>query len=174
MNDAEELRNKGEVRLANVPNALVEVAFHDNPDDATKLKDPAFRTAAMKGVEKGWRLFRAGKPCAPFELTHVDSGFSGPANTDILANARFTGNPTLPITMKIENIVCPTYPLNYYCAPVYYPKLTNVTDTSLTFTVSCAHSAGVPRVSYVDRATLLDADGIATSAIDFSWSCGGT
>ncbi|MGO4778447.1 N-acetylmuramoyl-L-alanine amidase, partial [Lysobacter sp. 2RAB21] len=52
---------EGETRLAAMPSVIVEVAFHSNPTDAAALKDPAFRTAAMKGVEKGYRIHTQGK-----------------------------------------------------------------------------------------------------------------
>lgn len=54
-----------------MPSALVEIAFHTNPDDALALQDPRFRTASMKGVEKGYRMWREGKPCDPPSIASV-------------------------------------------------------------------------------------------------------
>jgi hypothetical protein len=51
--------NLGENREAKMPSVIVESGFHTNASDAVALQDPVFRTAAMKGVEKGlstaWR-----------------------------------------------------------------------------------------------------------------------
>jgi hypothetical protein len=35
------------------------------------LKDPVFVDAAMKGVEKGFRLHAEGKACKPFNITSI-------------------------------------------------------------------------------------------------------
>lgn len=44
---------KAEVRLANMPTALVEIGYHDNPSEATKLLNPRFQCLAAEGIYKG-------------------------------------------------------------------------------------------------------------------------
>jgi N-acetylmuramoyl-L-alanine amidase len=62
-----------ENRFAQMPSVVVEVAFHTNATDAAALQDPLFRTAAMKGVEKGYRLFRDGKDCKPLKGDAIEA-----------------------------------------------------------------------------------------------------
>ncbi|RLC77033.1 MAG: hypothetical protein DRI81_09265 [Chloroflexi bacterium] len=56
----EKTRNLGELRMlwdenesARIPGALTEIAFHDNPDDADALKEPAFQMLAARAVYQG-------------------------------------------------------------------------------------------------------------------------
>ncbi|MEA3341638.1 MAG: N-acetylmuramoyl-L-alanine amidase, partial [Chloroflexota bacterium] len=56
----EKTRNLGELRLlwdenesTRIPGALTEIAFHDNPDDADALKEPAFQLLAARAVYQG-------------------------------------------------------------------------------------------------------------------------
>src|SRR3546814_10202652 len=74
--------NYGENNRARMPSVVLEVGFHTNSSDAAALKDPAFREAAMKGVEKGLRLKAEGKTCEPFKIASIPN-VSGPHNTDI-------------------------------------------------------------------------------------------
>ncbi|WP_262228470.1 N-acetylmuramoyl-L-alanine amidase family protein [Stenotrophomonas maltophilia] len=58
----------GENRIGRMPSVIVETAYHSNPDDVAALQDPVFRSASMKGVEKGYRLWATGKTCEPLAL----------------------------------------------------------------------------------------------------------
>ncbi|HHN94288.1 MAG TPA: hypothetical protein ENK17_05925, partial [Anaerolineae bacterium] len=56
----EKLKNLGELRLlwdddptVRMPGALVEIAFHDNPDDAAALKEPAFEMLVARAIYQG-------------------------------------------------------------------------------------------------------------------------
>ena len=56
----EKTRNLGELRglwdddpATRMPGALIEIAFHDNPDDAAALKEPAFQLLAARAVYQG-------------------------------------------------------------------------------------------------------------------------
>jgi len=53
-------KNLGELRLlwdddpsVRMPGALVEIAFHDNPDDAAALKEPTFQMLAARAIYQG-------------------------------------------------------------------------------------------------------------------------
>jgi len=56
----EKVKNLGELRLlwdedesVRMPGALTEIAFHDNPDDADALKEPAFQLLAARALYQG-------------------------------------------------------------------------------------------------------------------------
>lgn len=96
----------GENGFAQMPSVVVEVAFHTNPTDAAALLDPAFRTASMKGVEKGYRLFREGEGCVPLKVEPIQSIELSAGNSrrvDIV----FEGHPRYPIDLVTTNVGCP-------------------------------------------------------------------
>ena len=85
---------------------IVEMGFHTSPEDAAALQDPAFRTASMKGVEKGYRLFREGKGCVPLEAEPIDGihlSEGGSQQVDVV----FEGFPQYPIELVTTNVGCP-------------------------------------------------------------------
>src|SRR3546814_2149544 len=88
-----------------MPSVVLEVGFHTNSSDAAALKDPAFREAAMKGVEKGLRLKAEGKTCEPFKIASIPN-VSGPHNTDIPAEIHYKGYPQFPVEQTTENVGC--------------------------------------------------------------------
>ncbi|WP_313148291.1 N-acetylmuramoyl-L-alanine amidase [Stenotrophomonas sp.] len=98
--------NKGENREAKMPSIIVETAFHTNPDDARALQDPVFRTASMKGVEKGYRLFSEGKDCVPLKAEPID-GIHLSAGGSQQVDVAFEGNPQYPIELVTTNVGCP-------------------------------------------------------------------
>lgn len=89
-----------------IKKVVVETGFHTNVDDAAALQDPAFITAAMKGVEKGYRLDRDGVTCAPFKITSIPNVTftygSGLQKTPIVIQ----GSPRYPIVYKSEITSC--------------------------------------------------------------------
>ncbi len=98
--------NKGENREAKMPSIIVETAFHTNPDDARALQDPIFRTASMKGVEKGYRLWAQGKTCEPLSgqsIVDVDI----PSGESREVDVAFAGHPQFPISLVTSNTLCP-------------------------------------------------------------------
>ncbi|WP_323152305.1 N-acetylmuramoyl-L-alanine amidase [Stenotrophomonas maltophilia] len=100
------LEDKGENRLAEMPSAIVEMAFHTNPTDAAALLDPAFRTASMKGVEKGYRLFREGEGCVPLKVEPIQS-IELSAGNSRRVDVVFEGHPRYPIDLVTTNVGCP-------------------------------------------------------------------
>ncbi|MNV64934.1 hypothetical protein D3C71_1576000 [compost metagenome] len=89
-----------------MPSAIVEVAFHTNPTDAAALLDPAFRTASMKGVEKGYRLFREGKGCVPLKVEPIDAILLSAGRAETV-DVAFEGHPRYPIELVTTNVGCP-------------------------------------------------------------------
>ncbi|AWH46508.1 N-acetylmuramoyl-L-alanine amidase [Stenotrophomonas sp. ZAC14A_NAIMI4_1] len=96
----------GENSFATMPSVVVEVAFHTNAADAVALQDPVFRTASMKGVEKGYRLFREGKGCVPLKAEPID-GIHLPAGGAQQVDVVFEGYPQYPIELVTTNVGCP-------------------------------------------------------------------
>lgn len=98
--------DKGENRLAQMPSVIVEAAFHTNPDDALALQDPNFRVAAMKGVEKGYRLWREGKGCDPLKVDPIAT-ISVAAGQSRVVDLAFAGFPQYPVVIETKNVGCP-------------------------------------------------------------------
>ena len=98
--------NKGENRLATMPSVIVEAAFHTNPDDARALQDPVFREASMKGVEKGYRLWREGKGCNPLKVDPI-STIRLAAGQSQAVDLTFDGFPQYPVVIETKNVGCP-------------------------------------------------------------------
>lgn len=96
----------GENSFATMPSVVVEVAFHTNAADAVALQDPVFRTASMKGVEKGYRLFREGRGCVALKAEPID-GIQLPAGGSQQVDVVFEGYPQYPIELVTTNVGCP-------------------------------------------------------------------
>lgn len=154
--------NKAENRLARMPSVIVEMAYHSNPDDAAALQDPAFRSASMKGVEKGYRLFRLGKTCEPFVLQPIPD-VSLATGTSQEITLPFAGHPQFPVTMEFTTANCSS-------PGACRPSMTAFNDPSLPITarMRCRGSlTGEARWSVVLR----DVDGVATAPVEFRQTC---
>lgn len=158
--------NHGENRLAQMPSVIVETAFHTNPQDAAALLDPAFRLAAMKGVEKGYRLFRDNKPCAPLAITAVPNA-QGPHKTDIPITVYFSGNPQFPINVKTTTIACPA---GWTCIN-YSTNFSQETSSPVTFNVRCDAPSNIPTATFGVRTVITDADGVVSNSFDHQYTC---
>ena len=84
----------GENRIGKMPSVIVETAYHSNPDDVAALQDPVFRSASMKGVEKGYRLWATGKTCEPLAL-HPIPDTDVPVQSARDVEVRYAGNPSI-------------------------------------------------------------------------------
>lgn len=155
----------GENRIATMPAVLVEIAYHSNPEDSAALQDPVFRGASMKGVEKGYRLFREGKDCTPLALRKIDRvtvPASGAAETDV----HFDGNPQFPVTLSFTPVYC-TQP------GACRAEVKTVTDASaspIKARMTCEGSGyGMVNWSTVMR----DADGVTSGPVEHWMTCQG-
>lgn len=156
----------GENRLANMPSILIETAFHTNAADALALQDPVFRTAAMKGVEKGYRLHSQNKPCLPLRITSIPAA-SGPQNTSIPISVHFEGNPQFPVRLDTVTIACPSgWSCVNYSTPVTAPS-----PSPIVFNVRCNTSGSIPSAVFGVRTTMVDADGVKSAPFDHSYTC---
>ncbi len=154
--------DKGENREAHMPSIIVETAFHTNPDDAKALQDPVFRSASMKGVEKGYRLWASGKTCEPLALHPVpDTDVPIQAARDI--ELGYAGNPQYPVSVELSLASCSE---EGACTP----SATTFDDPAKPLTINLACNGPDPGVARWS-AVLRDADGVATAPVEFSQAC---
>lgn len=154
--------NKGENREAKMPSIIVETAFHTNPDDAKALQDPVFRTASMKGVEKGYRLWAQGKACEPLML-HPIPDVEVPLQAVHELTVGFAGNPQYPLELEVVVADCDR---PGYCTP--WKGRFEDPDAPVKFGVSCSSTEpGSVRWNVLMR----DADDVVAAPVAFTQSC---
>ena len=148
-----------------MPAVLVEIAYHSNPEDSAALQDPVFREASMKGVEKGYRLFREGKDCTPLALRKIDRvtvPASGAAETDV----HFDGNPQFPVTLSFTPVYC-TEP---GACRAEVKTVTEASASPIKARMTCEGSGyGMVNWSTVMR----DADGVTSGPVEHWMTCQG-
>lgn len=155
----------GENRLAEMPAMILEVAFHTNPGDAAALQDPVFVDAAMKGVEKGFRLHAEGKVCKPFKITSIpDVTIQRPGSTTVPVN--FEGFPFFPVVLTLEIIECPPGNTCSFSPKTY----TEEQESPIVFTYGCGGTSSTVDVARW-RAQLTDADNVKTNTVEFQATC---
>lgn len=96
---------QGENRLARMPSVIVEVGFHTSPNDAVFLQDRYFRALAMRGVAKGYRLYRDKLPCGQFAVNPVEQ-VTARVGVDVRIPFSFKGNPVYPIRVWSKDEKC--------------------------------------------------------------------
>ncbi|MET3151737.1 UNVERIFIED_ORG: hypothetical protein ABIC77_002990 [Stenotrophomonas geniculata] len=152
----------GENRIGKMPSVIVETAYHSNPEDVAALQDPVFRSAAMKGVEKGYRLWATGKSCEPLTLAPI-ADVEIPTQSAREIELGYQGNPQYPVTIEFTSASCSKPGA---CTPTrtLFEDPTKPIRAELTCKGS---NPGVARWSVVLR----DADGVATPPVVFQHSC---
>ncbi|MCR8713358.1 N-acetylmuramoyl-L-alanine amidase family protein [Stenotrophomonas indicatrix] len=152
----------GENRIGTMPSVIVETAYHSNPEDVAALQDPVFRSAAMKGVEKGYRLWATGKSCEPLTLAPI-ADVEIPTQSAREIELGYQGNPQYPVTIEFTSASCSKPGA---CTPTrtLFEDPTKPIKAELTCKGS---NPGVARWSVVLR----DADGVATPPVVFQHSC---
>lgn len=161
--------NKAEVREAKMPTALVEVAFHSNIEDAQALQDSAFRAAAMKGVEKGYRTYKNGETdCRPLTITDLPP-VSGPHLTSIPYTLQFVGSPTYPLYLRSKVVSCPE---GYLCSQnsTQYTS-PGTTPGTLDAVARCTVVRPVPGSVIVLDRYLEDGDGVKSPMVRTTITC---
>ena len=155
--------NYGENRLAAMPSALVELAFHSNKEDAAALLDDDFKRAAVSGLTKGLELHMEDKDCEPFAVTRVYKG-SGRVNRYATMAFRYKGFPRSPVRLYFEEIGC----------DLSVAECMNQQDSySLSDSVQiydglrCPSTHGLRKY----RLTLIDSEGVVSSAGEGEVTC---
>jgi len=162
---APNLGNHGENRLAKMPSIIIETAFHTNVEDASALLDPAFRTAAMKGVEKGYRLFSEDRKCEPFKLSEVVDN-PVPLGNFIPVDAHYEGNPEFEATLVTEYVQCPD-DMQCWTAELPFDKR----PSPVRFFIDCG-SSPTPREHRM-QVKIIDTDNVDTGWEPYTVSCPG-
>ena len=155
--------NHGENNFALMPSLVVEVAFHTNAVDAAALQDPAFRQASMKGLEKGYRLFRDGKDCQPLSverITDVETPSGGRSEVEV----HFKGFPQFPVTLDVQFASCQP---GWTCDGGEV-VITEPVESPIRFLVECgAGDGGSSRW----RTTMRDDDGVKAEPVEHQQTC---
>lgn len=152
----------GENRIGKMPSVIVETAYHSNPDDVAALQDPVFRSAAMKGVEKGYRLWASGKTCEPLVLNAI-ADIDVPVQSSRAFDLGYRGNPQHPLVAQFSLASCSEPGA---CTP--WEATFDDPASPMTIDLACnGSSSGIARWSVVIR----DADGVAAAPVEFQQSC---
>ncbi len=156
----------GENNHAAVPAVIIETAFHSNPDDAAALQDPIFRTAAMKGVEKGYRLHMANESCTHYEIIDVPD-VSAPWGGSAVVSIHYEGFPQYPVEVTIEDVAC-----SVLCTPGG-GMIASEWPSPIEVGFACHGDPDAPPGTAQWRVTFTDDDGVSTE-FEYSSICGGS
>lgn len=161
--DAANEGRHGENRIGTMPSVLVEIAYHSNADDSSALQDPVFRSASMKGVEKGYRLFREGKTCAPLALTKINR-VTVPSNGSAETSVHFNGNPQFPVTLSFTPAFC-SQP---GACQAGEQTISEASESPIQLRLSC-QGTGYGMVNW--STVMRDADGVTSAPIEHWQTC---
>ncbi len=97
----EKQRNLGELRLLwdnepsrRMPGALIEIGFHDHPDDTDALKEPAFNMLVARAIYQGIaKYFNSDATLLPEPPTHLAVENSGAGSVRVSWQPPATGGP---------------------------------------------------------------------------------
>jgi N-acetylmuramoyl-L-alanine amidase len=146
----------GENTYATMPSIVAEIGFHTNKEDAAAIGSYVFRDLAMRGLEKGYRMFREGRGCEEFTVTHPEVNLV--SDTPYKADVVFAGAPRFPV--KYEMAVAECTP-GIICTPRY--GRFKDPAAPLTIDYGCTAIKDHPFTIKWD-ASFIDADGIEAKA----------
>lgn len=155
--------NHGENGFATMPAAVVEVAFHTNAADAMALQDPLFRTAAMKGLEKGYRLHREGKDCQPLKGGPIENITMRQGETREI-EVPFEGYPRYPVRVLTRNVGCPP---NWTCRGGEF-TLEAPPQTPAKVAMVCNNNGSAPLFW---ETQFIDDDGVQSTPVEHWQQC---
>lgn len=160
--------DNAETRVATMSTVIAEVGFHTNPEDQAALKDPNFQKSAMRGFEKGYRMYRLGKTCEPFSIASTPD-IKAPSVSTFQIVSNYKGNPTFPVQRISKAISCPS---GITCTGSTQKIVAANADSSLVTKGNCNAIGSNPRFTIKWGVTFIDADGVtATTTVDVE--CGG-
>lgn len=154
----------GEVREADMETVLVEVGFHTNAEDAALLQTTEFRTISMRGIEKGYRMYREGKACAPFAITSVGPA-AGKAPGKVPVSFSYVGYPQGTMKADVEIVKCA--PGNTCYGAKGLPV--TLSDGKLSWNFTCGTVVGNPTHTVLTK--LYDADGVFAKSVESAVTC---
>lgn len=97
-------KGHGENRYAEMPSIIAEVGFHTNKQDAAAIGSYVFRDLTMRGLEKGYRMFREGRGCEPFAVQHPEVNLV--SDTPFKADLVFGGAPRFLVKYEMAVTEC--------------------------------------------------------------------
>lgn len=161
--------NHGENTRADMTSILLELGFHTNTEDSAALRNSTFRIAAMKGVEKGYRMYALGKPCETLAITSIPHT-SGAFFTYFRENVHFSGTPQLPLRLSVQYTGCPT---GWNCSPytVTFRTIGVDGESPLYYSHRCTAPSSTPSATFSIRSVITDADGVKSAPFDSTYSC---
>jgi len=154
----------GEVREADMETVLIEVGFHSNAEDAALLQTTEFRTISMRGIEKGYRMYREGKACAPFAITSVGPA-AGKAPGKVPVSFTYVGYPQGTMKADVEIVKCA--PGNTCNGAKGLPV--TLADGKLSWSFTCG--TVVANATHTVRTKLYDADGVFADSVESAVTC---
>lgn len=152
----------GENRIGRMPSVIIETAYHTNPEDVAALLDPVFRSASMKGVEKGYRLWAEGEACVPL-AGHPIADVEVPAGESREVDVGVDGHPQFPIRLITNNTLCPP---GWGCTGT--EVVVDASDQPRRVKLSCGRNS-VGRLGWETH--VLDADGVQSKPVPHAVHC---
>lgn len=144
-----------EIRIPEISTVLIEIAFHTNLNDATKLLDSVFQSHSMKAVEKGWRLYSQGQPCTKLAITTLPLGSANDGSAAALPTG-FVGFPRFPVQVEMRGTNCPA---NYNCTS-QTQSFSEPRASPLPASFTCNGTSVGTKTSLSVDVQLVDADGV--------------
>lgn len=120
----------------------------------------------MKGVEKGYRLHAAGKPCEPFKIKKIPDS-TGLQATPIPVKVHFKGFSQFPVTAAVAIISCPA---GWTCSGGTV-TCTSPVDSPLGDSFTCNTSSPQPPATFRLRTTLKDVDEVQPEPVEHNLTC---
>jgi hypothetical protein len=113
--------------------------------------------SSQNGIEKGWRMYREGKPCTPIDVFPSDA--SGNHNTVIPMPLSYVGYPTFPVTAELLGTNCPA---SFNCAKQFVTFPTAIASP-LAASFTCKTASTTPTTGLGVDVQLVDAYGAKTN-----------
>lgn len=147
----------GENTYATMPSIVAELGFHTNKEDAAAIGSYVFRDLTMRGLEKGYRMFREGRGCEEFTATHPEVNLV--SGTQHQVDVILGGAPRFPV--KYEMAVAECTP-GIICTPRYG----RFNDPAVPPTIDYGCTAMKDHPFTIKwNASFIDADGIKAKAV---------
>jgi hypothetical protein len=147
----------GENTYAAMPSIVAEIGFHTNKEDAAAIGNYLFRDLTMRGLEKGYRMFREGRGCEEFAVTHPEMNLvSGDQQkSDVVLR----GAPRFPVRYEMTVAECTP---GIICTP----RQGRFKDPAAPSTIDYGCTAMKDRPFTIKwNASFIDADGIKAKTV---------
>ncbi|MCD0280013.1 N-acetylmuramoyl-L-alanine amidase [Xanthomonas melonis] len=157
--------DKIENRLATMPAISIGVGYTTDVGDARALKDPFFRSALARGIEKGLRL-RA-EPCSPLTLVSVENATTGPWQS-VHPKLTYSGDFHDWLHAETTFISCPTND----CQVKKFSEVHNIDKTNKTIELEfyCPGPLKAP-LTYIAKTKIFDRYNVQGGEYQHQYTC---